>query len=196
MNPCRPFRARRRALFLIGAAASALSGCFIGAQPVVHKAVLQLPPVEVAVVVPTSPPAAPEADAARELKTAEAATIVARPTAPVFLRDLPNTVYFDNDAYLVAPQFRPMLAQHARNLKADPNLRLQILAFTDARGGVDYNRALSQTRAASVVKVLHEMGVSRAQLEPLARGAERANARSAAAANDARSRRVELIYRR
>lgn len=196
MNPCRLFRSRCHALFVIGAAAAALSGCFIGIPPVVHKAVLPLPPVEVAVAVPTNPPAAPEADAAREPKPPEVAVFAARPAAPVFLRDLPSTVYFDNDAYLVAPQFRPMLAQHARNLKADPNLRLQILAFTDARGGVDYNRALSQTRAASVVKVLAEMGVSRAQLEPMARGAERATTRSGAAANDARSRRVDLLYRR
>ena len=194
-----PFRVSCHRCWLLlasTAAAAALSGCFIGTKPPVHKAVLQLPPIEVAVVVPTTPPTAPEADAARETKPPELALAATRPAAPVFLRDLPSTVYFDNDAYLVAPQFRPMLAQHARNLKADPKLRLQILAFTDARGGADYNRALSQTRAASVVKVLHEMGVSRAQLEPLARGAERANARSGAAAKDARSRRVELVYRR
>lgn len=183
-------------MFLIGPGVVALSGCFIGAQPVVHKAVLQLPRVEVATVVPAAPPAAPEPVAAPEPKPPETVLVAALPAAPVFLRDLPSTVYFDNDAYLVAPQFRPMLAQHARNLKADANLRLQILAFTDARGGVDYNRALSQTRAASVVKVLQEMGVRRAQLEPLARGADGARARSAAAATDARSRRVDLVYQR
>lgn len=173
---------------------SLLGGCFIGAKPV-HKEVLSLPPVANAVVVPTPAAAASEAQAREARVTANAPEPSVRtPPPPTFVANLPNNIYFDNDAYLVAPQFQGLLSQHAANLKADRRLRLQILAYTDGKGSADYNRALAQMRAATVAKALGTLGVERAQLETQARGAERSS--RTAVASDARSRRVELVYLR
>lgn len=188
------------------AAALSLAACASRDEPVVHRQVQKLAPVEVAVAVPVAatvaapaPAHAPPArasDPAHEVRSSETAAVAARTTAPPFIRDLPTAIYYENDAYLVAPEFRPLLAQHARNLKADPKLRMQVVAYTDAKGPVDYNRALAQMRASTVIKALAEMGVDRSQLEPQARGIDRANARAADPAAEARSRRVELVYRR
>ncbi len=168
--------------------AALLAGCFIGATPV-HKEVLSLPPVVTAVLVPTPAAAAASEAQVQEVRIAAA---TAEPTArtpppPTFIDNLPTSIYFDNDAYLVAPQFQGLLSQHAANLKADRRLRLQIRAFTDSKGGADYNRALAQMRATTVAKALGNLGVNRAQLELQPRGA---------VASDARSRRVELVYLR
>ena len=183
---------------LVSASVALLGGCFIGVKPV-HKEVLRLPPVEQAMVVPTPKAAAASEAQAREVRealvTAAAAERAARtPPPPAFIDNLPNSIYFDNDAFLVAPQFQGLLSQHAANLKADRRLRLQILAYTDSKGGADDNRALAQMRAATVVKVLGTMGVDRAQLDPQARAAERPL--RGVAASDPRSRRVELAYLR
>jgi len=173
---------------LASAYAALLGGCFIGVTPV-HKQVLSLPPVQTAVVVPTPAAAAASEAPVREVRVAAPAVEPAARTPPprTFIDNLPTSIYFDNDAYLVAPQFQGLLSQHAANLKADRRLRLQIRAYTDTKGGADYNRALAQMRAATVAKALGTLGVDRTQLELQPRGAE---------ASDARSRRVELVYLR
>ena len=186
-------------LGLASASVALLGGCFIGVTPV-HKEVLRLPPVEQAIVVPTPEAAAASEAQAREARVtrvaaAAAAEQAARPPAPpAFIDNLPSSIYFDNDAYLVAPQFQGLLSQHAANLKANRRLRMQILAYTDGKGSTDYNRALAQMRAATVAKALGTMGVDRAQLDPQARAAERPQ--RGVAASDPRSRRVELAYLR
>ncbi len=195
-RPGAPLRTGR--LALASAFTLLLGGCFIGAKPV-HKEVLSLAPVQTAVVVPSPAAAAAASEAqAREARVAVAAAAAEQaartPSPPVFIDNLPNQIYFDNDAYLVAPQFQGLLSQHAANLKADRRLRLQIRAYTDFKGGADYNRALAQMRAATVAKELGNLGVDRAQLEMLPRGAERPA--PGAVASDARSRRVELVYQR
>ncbi len=194
--PHRPGAAPRTArLALAGTVTLLLGGCFIGVKPV-HKEVLSLAPVATAVVVPSPAAAAASQAQAREARVAAAAAEQAArtPPPPVFIDNLPNQIYFDNDAYLVGPQFQGLLSQHAANLKADRRLRLQIRAYTDAKGGVDYNRALAQMRAATVAKELGNLGVDRAQLEMLPRAADRPA--PGAMASDARSRRVELVYQR
>ena len=200
-TPGSPTGRRKRSLLgaarlgLASASVALLGGCFVGVKPM-HKEVLSLPPVATALVVPTPAAAAASHAQVRESLVAAAAAAQAprTPPPPVFIDNLPSSIYFDNDAYLVAPQFQGLLSQHAANLKADRRLRLQILAYTDSKGSADYNRALAQMRAATVVKVLGTMGVDRAQLDSQARGAERPL--RSMAASDARSRRVELVYLR
>ena len=200
-TPCSPTGRRNRSLLgaarlgLASASVALLGGCFIGVKPV-HKEVLSLPPVATALVVPTPAAAAASHAQAREPRVAVVVVepVARTPTPPAFIDNLPSSIYFDNDAYLVAPQFQGLLSQHAANLKADRRLRLQILAYTDGKGSADYNRALAQMRAATVAKVLGTMGVNRAQLDPQASAAERPL--RGVAASDPRSRRVELAYLR
>lgn len=117
------------------------------------------------------------------------------PAPPAFIEDLPNVIYFDTDAFTIKPEYRALLELHARNLKADPNRRLLVRGHADVRGAADYNLALAEKRADTVVKLLGSLGVERARLEPLAYGEQRSAGRDADSVDLARSRRVELIYR-
>jgi peptidoglycan-associated lipoprotein len=126
---------------------------------------------------PPPPPAEPPAPA---------------PTPGAATEEPPSVIYFDPDVYRVAPQYRPLLEEHARRLKADPSKRLRVEAHADPEGGADYNRALSEKRAETVIKALRGLGVDARQLEARAHGAGRAD--RSASSDWARYRRVELVY--
>jgi outer membrane protein OmpA-like peptidoglycan-associated protein len=131
---------------------------------------------------PAPPPPPPPPPAAEE-----------PPALPAAPAEQPGgVIYFDSDVFRVSPQYRPMLEDHARRLKADPSRRLRIEAYADPEGGADYNRALSEKRAETVMKMLRSMGVSARQLDVRAHGAGRVDASDPAAWS--RSRRVELVY--
>jgi outer membrane protein OmpA-like peptidoglycan-associated protein len=188
-----------RAVLLSMMASGLLAACSYS-QPTLHKAPVRevqpspapRPPTPMAVPDGRSaaPPPAPAPAAAPPPPPPPPAAEPAPPAAPV---DEPaGVIYFDSDVFRVAPQYRPMLEEYARRLKADPSRRLRIEAHADPEGGSDYNRALSEKRAETVMKTLRSMGVSARQLEVRAHGAGRANGSDRA--NWSRNRRVELVY--
>ena len=95
-----------------------------------------------------------------------------------------DVILFGPDAYKVEARYRPVLANHAANLRASPQLRLLIQAHADPKGPRDYNLALSKKRAETVARQLRELGVPPQQLILSHHGEE------------AGARRVELSYRR
>jgi outer membrane protein OmpA-like peptidoglycan-associated protein len=98
--------------------------------------------------------------------------------------DLPRALFFERDGYRLTAEHRRLLARHAQNLRADRRLRLIVHAHGDNHGAPDYNQALADKRAETVIKVLVTLGVEPYQLEA------RALARSRA-----KVRHVELVYR-
>ena len=84
-----------------------------------------------------------------------------------------RVIYFDYDSFVIKDDFRPILEAYAKMLRADPNKGLVIEGHTDERGGSEYNLALGQKRAESVVKALVLLGVSANQLEAVSFGKER-----------------------
>ena len=67
-----------------------------------------------------------------------------------------------------------------------------IEGHTDATGSADYNKDLSQRRAAAVVEYLVSKGVARGRLVPVGYGFERPVASNATALGRAKNRRVEF----
>ena len=63
-------------------------------------------------------------------------------------------LYFDTDKADLKPESAPSLAEIAKLLKAEPNLKVFIVGHTDNQGGVDSNVTLSQRRAEAVVATL------------------------------------------
>jgi outer membrane protein OmpA-like peptidoglycan-associated protein len=111
-----------------------------------------------------------------------AAASMSQEAAPLAL---PRVLTFDTDVYKLTAEHRRLLARHAENLRADRRLRLVVEANADdAKGAPDYDQALADKRAETVIKVLVSLGVEPYQLEARAVGKPRAKAR-----------RVELIYR-
>jgi peptidoglycan-associated lipoprotein len=183
-------------MVLLWAATGLALGACSYSQPSMHKApVREAKPAPVyqgpEVVVTREPRAAPPPPVAVEPAPPPAPAPVAAPAAAPPPPQPPGVIYFEPDVYRIAPQYRPMLEEHARRLKADPALRLRVEAHADPEGGADYNRALTEKRAETVVKALRALGVDPRQLEARAHGAGRAEPSDPS--DWARSRRVELV---
>jgi peptidoglycan-associated lipoprotein len=101
-------------------------------------------------------------------------------------------VYFDYDSFTVKEEFRPMLEATARQLSANRSMRMVAEGHTDERGGSEYNLALGQKRAESVVKTLVLLGALDGQLEAVSFGKERPVVVGGDESGWAKNRRVEL----
>ena len=109
--------------------------------------------------------------------------------------DLPRIVYFDFDSFVVKDEFKPTVEAHAKALSADRKKKLAIEGHTDERGGREYNLALGQKRAESVLKSLTLLGAQPNQLEAVSFGEERPATQGSDEAAWAKNRRAELVYR-
>ena len=178
---------------------SLLPGCSFGplARKDAQKATAPAAEPTVAPVVTATPipVAVAPGTAAQAQPPAPAPTVVIAPPAPPpppRMLDLPNVIYFDTDAYTIRAEYRLLLELHATNLKADPARRLVVQAHADPRGPADYNLALAEKRAQTVIKLLTSLGVDASQVESQPQGEQPpGNPKDLA-----KSRRVELIYRR
>ncbi|MCY7316402.1 MAG: peptidoglycan-associated lipoprotein Pal [Rubrivivax sp.] len=101
-------------------------------------------------------------------------------------------VYFDFDSFAIKDEYKPVLDGHARVLSRENAKRLVIEGHTDERGGREYNLALGQKRAESVLRSLALLGVQDKQLEAVSFGEERPAATGADESTWAKNRRAEL----
>jgi len=106
--------------------------------------------------------------------------------------NMPHTVYFDFDSYVVKDDYRPVIEAHAKLLNADRKKKEVVEGHTDERGGSEYNLALGQKRAEAVLKSLTLLGVSDAQLEAVSYGKERPAVEGHDEEAWAKNRRAEL----
>lgn len=103
-----------------------------------------------------------------------------------------RVVFFEFDSFVVRDEYRPMLEAHAKTLSANRSKRMMLEGHTDDRGGREYNLALGQKRAESVLKSMVLLGVADGQLEAVSFGKERPAQAGSDEAAHAKNRRVEL----
>jgi peptidoglycan-associated lipoprotein len=103
-----------------------------------------------------------------------------------------RVIYFDFDSYVVKDEGRVVVDKQARRLVADPKTRVVVEGHTDERGGREYNLALGQRRAESVVKALTLLGARENQLEAVSFGMERPAATGSTEEAWAKNRRAEV----
>jgi len=103
-----------------------------------------------------------------------------------------QVIYFSTNKTDVAAEYLPILGQVAEQLKAEPNLRLEITGFADSRGDHAYNLSLSEQRAEAVAQHLSGKGVPSDRVEISGRGAAGPAAEQADTKALQRERRVEL----
>ena len=103
--------------------------------------------------------------------------------------------YFDFDIAEFKSTDRATLAFHARNLAANSSERIRLEGHADERGTREYNLALGERRANSILNYLIVNGASRSQIEVVSYGEEQPA--QAGQSNNAysRNRRVEVVAR-
>jgi outer membrane protein OmpA-like peptidoglycan-associated protein len=103
-------------------------------------------------------------------------------------------IHFDTDKSDPKPESQPTLQEIAKLLKQDASLKLYIVGHTDNVGLFDYNIALSDRRAAAVVKELTvKHGIAATRLKPAGVGMLSPVAPNDGGEGRARNRRVELV---
>jgi outer membrane protein OmpA-like peptidoglycan-associated protein len=105
-------------------------------------------------------------------------------------------IFFDHDKDVVKPESRPALEQIAKLLSMRPALKLLVVVHTDSVGDLEYNIALSISRAKAVVGALaRDHRVARERLEAHGVGPLAPAASNQSDAGRAKNRRVELVER-
>ncbi|UUX94688.1 peptidoglycan-associated lipoprotein Pal [Aquabacterium sp. J223] len=106
--------------------------------------------------------------------------------------NLPRTVYFDFDSFSVKDEYRPVVENHAKRLQGNRQLKVTVEGHTDERGGREYNLALGQKRAESVLRAMTVLGASESQLEAVSYGKERPAVQGSDESAYAQNRRAEI----
>lgn len=105
-------------------------------------------------------------------------------------------ILFDTDSAKLLPQSQAAVAEVAKLLDANPDLKLHVVGHTDSQGSLDHNMDLSQRRAQAVVAGLTgKHGIDGGRL--LANGVASLApvASNASEEGRAKNRRVELVGR-
>jgi peptidoglycan-associated lipoprotein len=103
--------------------------------------------------------------------------------------------YFDFDIAEFRPADRDVLTFHGQDLAANPGKSIRLEGHADERGTREYNLALGERRAQSIMNFLIVNGASRSQIEVVSYGEERPADAATSEAAYQRNRRVEVISR-
>ena len=179
---------QRSALLLTAlAAALTLGGCASGVK--MHPA-----PVESQTAAPVSSTAGANSQGAGQSQVAAVQAPVENNVGPG--PDVPKSVFFAFNSYVVEGKYRSVLENNAQYLTGPPAAHVQLQGNTDARGSREYNLALGQKRADAVMKGMELLGVKPSQMEAISYGKEKPKALGNAEADYAENRRVDIVYQK
>jgi outer membrane protein OmpA-like peptidoglycan-associated protein len=103
-------------------------------------------------------------------------------------------ITFDTDSATIKPDSAQAIAEIAKLLQADQNLKISVVGHTDTIGAVDHNLKLSQDRAQSVMHALvRDHGIAAGRLRAYGCGPYAPVASNDTEAGKAKNRRVELV---
>ncbi|MDR3220691.1 MAG: peptidoglycan-associated lipoprotein Pal [Candidatus Accumulibacter sp.] len=105
-----------------------------------------------------------------------------------------RSIYFDYDRFDIRPEYRDLVAAHAKFLTGNRQFRMLIQGNTDDRGSREYNLALGQKRADAIKKQLVLLGVREEQVESVSLGEEKPKNLGQNEAAWAENRRGDLLY--
>ena len=99
-------------------------------------------------------------------------------------------INFDYDSSTIKPQYQSNLQQFSNILKQDKRLKAIIEAHTDSIASDEYNQALSERRAISVINALNKNGIDLSRLEAIGYGESEPIATNKTEEGRAQNRRV------
>lgn len=107
-----------------------------------------------------------------------------------------RSVYFEFDDSAVKNEDLGLIERHGKYLSSQPALAIRIEGNADERGSAEYNLALGQRRAESVVRALRIYGIKDTQMEPVSYGEEKPMAQGHDESAWSQNRRADLVYPR
>jgi len=81
-------------------------------------------------------------------------------------------IHFDFDKYNIKKDYLPYLNVITRYLKANDQLKIKIVGYTDSIGSKEYNDRLARKRAETIKKYLIDHGISPERIEIIGKGKE------------------------
>jgi outer membrane protein OmpA-like peptidoglycan-associated protein len=102
-------------------------------------------------------------------------------------------INFETGKATIKPESLPIVDQMVKMLKDAPDLKVRIDGHTDNTGTVAANQALSEQRAAELLKALTERGVDKSRLSSKGWGQTKPVADNATNEGKAKNRRVEIV---
>lgn len=105
-----------------------------------------------------------------------------------------RSVYFDYDKFEIKPEYKDLVAAHAKFLVDNRQFKMLIQGNTDERGSREYNIALGQKRADAVKKALILLGAREDQVESVSLGEEKPSCVDQTDACWAKNRRGDMLY--
>ncbi|HEU0188030.1 MAG TPA: peptidoglycan-associated lipoprotein Pal [Gallionellaceae bacterium] len=106
-----------------------------------------------------------------------------------------KSVYFDFDSFVVKPEYRELLNQHAAILKAHPQDTVTLEGNADERGSPEYNLALGSKRARAVRAQLTLLNIAGSRMHEASFGEEKPRASCHDESCWKQNRRVDFTYR-
>ena len=100
-------------------------------------------------------------------------TVLQFPLASIMAPVLIDNIFYDFDKATLRPESMASLDELVKLLNENPNVTIELSAHCDYKGSAEYNKALSQRRAESVVKYLIEKGIDRERLTPVGYGKDK-----------------------
>lgn len=184
MNPVKTYA-------LLAMLALGLAAC--SSTPVTPAAMPSKAPV-VAAAAPAPAPAPPAA-ASRPTPASTVATV----SLPEYLDPKSSissqrSVFFDFDVSTIRAEDTALIERHGKYLAGHPAVAVKIEGNTDERGGTEYNLALGQKRAESVLHALRIYGVKDSQMEAISWGESKPRAAGHDEAAWAQNRRADIQY--
>lgn len=185
---------RRTSLFaLVGSLALGLAAC--SSTPTALVPASNQPSVAPA---PGTMPAARPAAAAsttRPLPSSPVATVTLPshrdPNSSISMK---RSVYFDFDLFSIRTEDNALIERHGRYLASNPGLAITIEGNADERGSKEYNLALGQRRAESVLRALRIYGARDAQMEAISWGESKPRVAQHDESAWSQNRRADLQY--
>jgi OOP family OmpA-OmpF porin len=105
-------------------------------------------------------------------------------------------IFFDSGKSVLKPESEAAIAEVAKLLKADPDLKVYVVGHTDNVASLDLNLKLSQARAEAVVQALvSKHGIAAGRLSGQGVGPLAPVASNNTEEGRAKNRRVELVKR-
>jgi peptidoglycan-associated lipoprotein len=84
-----------------------------------------------------------------------------------------DRIYFEYDSAVLTSEAKKILAENAKKLEENPELKIVIEGHCDERGTSEYNLALGEKRAESVRKYLVTYGISSNRISTISYGKEK-----------------------